>query len=59
MVAQLLCVQSFLFVWKEDVTNQMFIEFCIFYITHWYIMFCGLQPAKRTHNPQLHTIPTT
>ena len=20
---------------------------------------CGLQPANRTHNPQLHTIPTT
>ena len=20
---------------------------------------CGLQPANQTHNPQLHTIPTT
>jgi hypothetical protein len=32
MGAQLLCVHSSLLVWKEGVSKQIFIEFCIFYI---------------------------
>jgi len=38
MVAQLLCVQSFLLMWKKGIRKQIFVEFCIFYIVLLYMM---------------------
>jgi hypothetical protein len=38
MFAQLLCVQSFLLMWKKGIRKQIFVEFCIFHFIRLYMM---------------------